>query len=127
MTWLAGVVVFVSGLWLVGLAMAIVLAPVGAERFLAAFASSPRAHYTEQSLRLVAGAGMIYFAHEMRFPYLFSIFGWVLVLTAAALLVIPWTWHHRFAEWAVPLAVKYKKFYGLGALALGLFIIYAML
>jgi hypothetical protein len=127
MTWLAGVIVAASGLWLVGLAVAIVLAPVSAERFLSAFASSARAHCTEQSLRLFAGAGMIFFAHEMRFPHIFNIFGWVLVITAAALLVVPWTWHHQFGKWAIPLAIKYKKFYALGSLALGLFIIYSML
>ena len=119
MTWLAGVIVVASGLWLVGLAVAIVLAPKRA--------SSARAHYTEQSLRLIAGTGMIFFAHQMRFSNLFNVFGWLLVSTAAVLLLVPWTWHHRFGEWAIPLAIKYKKFYALGAFALGLFILCAML
>ena len=51
MTWLGGIVVVASGGWLVGLAAGIFVTPARAERFLTGFASSARAHYTEQALR----------------------------------------------------------------------------
>ena len=127
MTWLSGSIVVISGLWLVGLAAAILITPGRAERFLTSFASSARAHYTEQALRLLAGAGIIVFAPEMRFPNLFMIFGWLLVVTAAGLLLIPWQWHNRFGEWTIPLAIKYKKFYAVGAIVLGGFILYGVI
>jgi len=47
-------------------------------------------------------------------------------VTAGALLLTPWRWHHRFGEWAVPLAIRYVKLLALGAFALGAFILYAV-
>ena len=127
MTWLAGIMVVASGLWLVGLPIVILVAPGQAERFLTGFASSARTHYTEQVLRLSAGVGFILFAPEMRFADQFRIFGWLLVLTATGLMLTPWQWHHRFGKWAIPLAIKYMKLYALGSFALGMFILYAVL
>lgn len=114
-----------TGVCLIGFAVSVVVIPARAARFLTGFASSARAHYTEQVLRLVAGAAIVVFAAEMRFPALFSIFGWILVVTAAALLVVPWRWHHRFGQWAIPLAIRHIKLYALGAFVLGSFILYA--
>ena len=126
MTWLAGVVVIGSGLFLVALAAAIVVMPARIERFLNSFASSARAHYIEQALRLIGGVAFIVFAPQMQFPDVFRIFGWLVGLTAAGLFLIPWRWHRRFGEWAIPLAIKYMKLYALGAFALGVFILYAV-
>lgn len=127
MTLLAGIVVVACGLWLIGLAAACLLVPAHAAAFLGKFASSARAHFTEQILRLVAGAAIVVFAPEMRFPELFRLFGWVLVVTAVGLLVMPWRWHHRFAGWVVPLATRRLKLLALGAFALGVFILYSAL
>ena len=127
MIWLAGSVVIASGLWLIGLATAVVVVPARASTFLAGFASSARAHYTEQLLRLIAGAAMVVFAPEMRFTRLFDAFGWLLILTAAVLLLMPWRWHRRFGEWAIPLAIRHPKLLALGAFVLGAFIVFSAL
>ncbi len=122
----AGLVVIGSGLFLVALAAAIVVMPTRIARFLNSFASSARAHYIEQALRLIAGAAFIVFAPQMQFPDVFRVFGWIVGLTAAGLFLIPWRWHHRFGEWAIPLAIKYMKLYALGAFTLGVFVLYAV-
>ena len=127
MTWLAGIVVMASGIWLIGLAASMMVIPARAAAFLTGFASSARAHYTEQVLRLIAGGAIVIFAAEMRFPDLFRVFGWLVVLTASGLLLIPWQWHHRFGGWAIPLAIRHIKLYALGAFMLGAFILYAAL
>jgi len=116
-----------SGLWLIGLAASIVVMPSRAARFLTGFASTARAHYTEQVLRLIAGAAIVIFAAEMKFPDVFRVFGWLVVLTASGLLLVPWKWHHRFGEWAIPLVIRHIKLYALGAFLLGAFILYAAL
>ena len=126
MTLLAGLIVIGSGVFLVALAAAIVVMPTRIELFLKSFASSARAHYIEQSLRLIGGVAFIVVAPQMQFPNVFRIFGWLVGLTAACLFLIPWRWHHRFGEWAIPLAIKYMKLYALGAFALGVFILYAV-
>lgn len=126
-TLVAGAVVMLTGLWLVGLAAMSAFAPKKAARFLSGFASSAGAHYLEQALRIVAGAGFILFATEMRFTDAFRLFGWVLVITSTGLLVIPWQWHQRFATWAVPFATRNLKLYAAGAALLAVVIFYAML
>ncbi len=126
MSWVAGFVVVTSGLWLLGLAVAIWVVPARTKDFLRRFASSPRAHYSEQILRLIAGVAFVVYAAEMRFPMLFSTFGWVLVASAVGLLLMPWQWHRRFGEWAIPLAIRHLKLYALGALVLGAFVLYGV-
>ena len=109
MTGFAGVVVVASGLWLVGFSVAIFVTPAHAERLLRSFASSARAHFTEQILRLLAGMAIILFAPLMRFPDLFRVFGWVLIVTTAGLLLIPWRWHRQFAELVIPPVIRHMQ------------------
>ena len=101
MFWIAGSVVVAFGLWLIGLAAFILVAPAPARagRFLMGFASSARAHYAEQGLRLIVGTAIAIFAPMMMFPALFRVFGWLIVLSALGLLLLPWRWHRRFARW----------------------------
>ena len=121
---LSGIVVAAIGAYLIGLAVVIAIKPSLAESFLRSFASSARAHYTEQALRLIAGAAIVIFAPSMWYPDLFTLFGWVVIVTTAGLLLVPWQWHHRFAKWAIPLAIRHMKLFAFGAAGLGTLILY---
>ena len=111
---ISGIVVAAFGRYLIGLAGMTVAKPRLAEQFLRSFASSPRAHYTEQTLRLIAGAALVVFSPSMWFPDLFGVFGWLMVVTALGLFLIPWHWHRRFGEWAIPLAVRRMRLFAYG-------------
>jgi len=124
---LAGIVVAASGLWLLGLAAAVIVFPGRTERFLKAFASSARTHYLEQALRLVAGVALVLYASEMRFAELFAVFGWLISATAVGLLLIPWRWHNRFGKWAIPLVTGHMTWFAFGAFGIGALILYGML
>ena len=124
---LSGIIVVSIGIFLIGLSVVIAVKPMRAQRFLKSFASSARAHYTEQALRLTGGAAIVVFAPSMSLSSLFRSFGWIIVVTTVGLLLIPWQWHHKFGEWAIPLAIRHLKLYAIGALALGTFILYAAL
>ena len=123
---LSGIVVVGFGLYLIGLAVVIALKPLLAERFIKSFATSARAHYTEQAARLTVGAGLVIFAPSMWYPKLFEGFGWLIIITTVGLLLVPWQWHNKFGRWAIPLAIRHLKLYALGASALGAFILYAV-
>ena len=61
----------------------------------------------------------------MRFPGVFVVLGWVLIVTSVALFAVPWTWHRRFAERSVPQAVRHLKLLGVASLIFGGFILLA--
>lgn len=126
MTWIAGAVVVFFALAQVVFAVATWVAREPSERFVLAFASSARAHFTEQALRLVAGTAFILFAPEMRYPWVFEIFGWVLIVTSALLLLIPWRWHRWFAQKVLPPVVRHLRLFSLVALGLGGFVLWAV-
>jgi hypothetical protein len=112
-------VITLSGLYLLGLAALSLLAPTRAQRFLDAFASSARAHYLELSIRLAVGASLLVYAPKMRFAEWFHIAGWVLVITTLLLTAVPWRWHHRFAQRAVPYATRHPRLLGAASALLG--------
>jgi hypothetical protein len=123
---LSGIVVVGFCVFLIGLAVVIATRPLLAERFLRSFASSARAHYTEQGSRLLVGAALINFANSMWHSELFKLFGWLIVVTAVALLLTPWRWHHKLGTWMIPLVVRHMKLFALGASALGVLILYGV-
>jgi hypothetical protein len=123
---LSGMLVVAFGVFLVGLAALIAIKPQLAERFLRSFASSARAHYAEQALRLIAGGAMVIFAPSMWYPDLFRLFGWLIVLTAVALLLLPWRWHYEFSKLTIPLVIRHMKLFALGAIALGILVFYGV-
>ena len=125
-TWLSGIVVAGFCLFLVGLAVVIAAKPALAERFLRLFASTARAHYTEQGLRLLVGVSVVMFANSMRRPELFQLFGWLMVVSTLGLLLIPWQWHHKFSLRVMPPVYRHLRLFGLGALALAALILYGV-
>lgn len=123
---LSGLVVVGFCIFLFGLAVLIAINPPLAERFLRSFASSARAHYTEQCLRLLVGAAVVAFADSMWYPRLFQLFGCLIAVTAIGLILMPWQWHQKFGTRAMPLVYRHLRLFGLGAFALGGFILYCL-
>ena len=116
---LALTVVVLTGLYFIALAAVSLFMPAQANRFLLGFAGSALTHYTELFLRFVVGAALVLHAPRMLFTGAFTLFGWVLLVTTAGLFLIPWRWHHRFAQQAVPRAARHITLVGLASLAIG--------
>ena len=123
---LTGILVVAFGVFLIGLAVLIADKPQLAERFLRSFASSARTHYAEQSLRLIVGGAMASFAPSMWYPRVFMLLGWMLAITAAVLLLLPWRWHHEFGKRAMPLVIGHMRLFAVGAFALGMLVFYGV-
>ncbi|MFT5372675.1 MAG: hypothetical protein ACI9R7_002224, partial [Lysobacterales bacterium] len=105
-------VVVLAGMYLLALGVASLGAPTRASRFLLGFAGSQSLHYLELLLRFVVGAAFVLYAPHMFLSGAFNFFGWVLLITTACLLLVPWRWHHRFAQYAVPRATRYITLIG---------------
>jgi hypothetical protein len=116
---LALAVVMLAGLYFIALAAVSLFMPAQANRFLLGFAGSPSKHYAEMILRFVVGAALVLQAPRMYLSGAFNLFGWALIITTAFILVLPWRWHHRFAQQVVPLATRYITLVGLVSFVLG--------
>jgi len=122
----AGFIVALFGLFLIGLAILCVFRKQAAERFLSGFASSARAHFTEHSIRFLVGVAFVLFSPSMWYPQVFNVFGWILIVTSAVLLVLPWAWHREYARRTVPTVLRILWLFAIGSLALGVFVFYGL-
>lgn len=116
---IAFAVVVLAGLYLVVLAAVSLFLPAQANRFLLGFAASASTHYIELLVRAAVGGALVLHAPRMLFPYAFAVLGWVLLVTTAGLLLVPWRWHRGFAQQAVPRATRHLKLIGLCSLVFG--------
>src|SRR5580704_5617734 len=122
----AGAILVAFGLFLISLAVVVFAKPVVAERFLMSFASSARAHYTEQVVRLLIGASLILRSAAMWQPKVFWLVGCAIVLSSLVLILAPWQWHHRFGEKVRPILIRHMKLFSLGILAFGFVLLYGV-
>lgn len=113
-------------LYLLALGVAALLIPAKASSFLMGFASTPSIHFVELFLRLVAGAALVQYAPNMHFSSAFRLFGWVLLISAAALVFVPWRWHRRFTEQAVSRVTPYIALVGVASVAFGGLVLFAV-
>ena len=112
-------VIVLAGVYFFALGLASLLLPKRASQFLLGFASSPTVHFAELFLRFAVGAALVLYAPRMFLSGIFNLFGWVLLVTTVCLLLIPWRWHRRFAQHAVPRATRHIALVGLASLAIG--------
>jgi hypothetical protein len=122
----ATVVVVAFGLILIAFAGVVFVRPVIAERLLAPFASSARAHYVEQVFRLVISAALIALSPAMWQPQLFWVVGWAIVISSVALICAPWQWHHRFGQLIRPMFGRYLRLYAVASFAFGALLLYGV-
>jgi hypothetical protein len=120
-------IVLLFGAYLVCLGSIALLSPARARRFLLGFATTPTLHWVELGLRVLAGAAFVANASAMRHPEVFAGLGWVLLLTTAVLMLIPWRWHRQFAQRSVPRALEFLPLIGVTSILLGGVIFFAAL
>jgi mannose/fructose/N-acetylgalactosamine-specific phosphotransferase system component IIC len=108
-----------TAFYFVAFGFACFLAPARVEKFLLGFATSAQAHYAELAVRMLVGWALILRAPWLRGAALFELLGWVLVVTTAVMACLPWKWHQRIAERAVPRALRHLQWMGAAALAAG--------
>lgn len=98
------IVVVAGGLWLTAVALLMALRPdiclALIERMTAALErSSRRLQWTEQGLRLLAGAALVVRAPASKAPLAFEVFGGLLLLASLAILALPIRRHAAYGAW----------------------------
>jgi len=123
----AQAIVLLSALFLFALACLSLFIPRLAIWFLGGFASSAKTHYLEMIIRLIVGIAFIINAPTMLYTKVFIIFGWLLVGSTAILILLPWRWHHLFAQKFASPVIRQVWLIGIGSLLLSAFILFAAL
>ena len=116
---LAFVVLTLAGIYFLLLGIGCLFAPALARRFLLGFAGSAFKHYLEMAIRMIVGIAMVIQAPHLPYSMVFTVFGWMLIATTAVLLVIPWTWHQRFAKKVLPRVASSLPLIGVVSIAMG--------
>lgn len=105
-------VVGLSGLYLVAFGVASFAAPGAVKRFLLGFATTASRHYGELAARLLVGGAFVHAAPRLPSAALHQVVGWGLLLTTAAMLLVPWRFHRAFAQRTVPAALPFLPVLG---------------
>ena len=113
-TILAAVAIFFLLLGLVAL-----IRPNQARRFLLGFAASAPKHYVELGTRFVVGGALLVVAPHSIHSTALTAFGWLLIVTTAAMALVPWRVHRRFTEAAVPHALRFLPTISVTSVVLG--------
>ncbi len=93
--------------------------PQSARAFLLGFADTSLKHYAELAARLIVGGAMLLVARDSTYPTALAVFGGILVVSTAFMALMPWGLHHRFAQSAVPKALRYLPWIGVSSLIMG--------
>jgi uncharacterized protein YjeT (DUF2065 family) len=125
-TFVAGVVVLLAALYLLGFGALALLLPARASGYLHGFAASLRVHLLELVARAAVGLALVGYASHMRYAGAFHLFGLILVFTTLALALVPWRWHHRFSQASVPAVQAYLPVIGVVSIASGSLMIWAV-
>lgn len=120
------IIIVITSLFFLGLGSFALFSPHHAKRFLLAFATSPIKHYLELFIRILVGGSLVIYSSHMLFSNIFNLFGWTIIITTACLLLVPWQWHRRFAQFAVPKALQFLWLIGVSSLSLGVGLLVAV-
>ncbi len=115
------------GLGMIGISLWLVARPDAAAEAVRRFVRLRYFHPFEIVTRLGFGVLFVLYADQSRFPTVISVFGYLLVAVGLALVVTPPSYHRRFGLWSVDKFSKYFRVAGLGSLAFGILLVYAVI
>ena len=113
------VILWLACLYLLALGLLILLARDRAHRFLASFAQTTRANWTESVLRMLVGAAFVIAAPLLDYPVAARYFGLFLAATALLLVIAPQL-HRRFAAPAVASVAPFLPLLGIASIAMAI-------
>ena len=114
---------YLFALFLMVMGILCFIRPIPIQHFFDLFAATKKAHFIEQTIRLMVGLSLIHFATVMNYTGLFQLFGWLIVITSLLLILLPWQWHHQFAIRVIPKVKRHLKIYGLLSMLLSVLIL----
>ncbi|HET9355467.1 MAG TPA: hypothetical protein VFO42_04805 [Sphingomicrobium sp.] len=112
------IVTFGFAAYLILLGLVALADPPRTFNFLRKFAQTRTANAFEAACRIAVGLSFVTLAQDLPIRLAFLIFGWVLIISAIAMLALP-DLHRRFADRAVPAVGRFIRPIGIVSLAAG--------
>ena len=124
----AKVIIIMFGLFFICVGLLMLIKPKKANDILRKVGSTNFINYAEITLRIIPAVGLIIAANHSKFPDIFTIFGWFMLLTSLVLYFVPRQIHHRFSVKAADILKPfYFQLIALFAVFIGTFLIYAVI
>ncbi len=125
MTTAAKWVLFLFGIYIVLAGFVMLLKPVKAREILRKAGSTNFINYAEISVRMLVSAAFIVYSEHAKYPDIFNIAGWFMLITSFILYLVPRKMHHSFSlKSAEILKPVYFQIISPFAFAIGLIILY---
>ncbi len=100
--------IIIFGLYFISVGLLMLINPKKANDILRKAGSTNFINYMEISIRIIPAVGLILSADNSKFPDIFKIFGWFMLLTSLVLYFVPRQLHHNFSVKAADII---KPFY----------------
>jgi uncharacterized membrane protein YfcA len=118
----------VFGLFFICVGLLMLFKPKKANDILRKAGSTNLINYAEITMRLIPALGLILSADNSKFPEIFKIFGWFMLVTSLVLYFLPRHLHHKFS-WKAADILKplYFRMISPFAFLIGILIIYSII
>jgi len=85
------------GIFLIFVGFLMLFAPNNARRILRRAGSTNLINYVEITIRMIPATGLILYSDLSKFPEVFKIVGWFMLITSLVLYVVPRRIHHSYS------------------------------
>lgn len=97
MVLLAKWIVILFGCFLIGAGFLMLFYPSKARAIIGKAGSTNFINYAEITIRMIPAAALIIYADFSKYPEMFSVLGWFIIITSLVLYVVPRKIHHAYA------------------------------
>ena len=127
MTIIAKYTIILFGLFFIFIGFLMFFNPKKARSILRKAGSTNLINYGEITIRMIPATALIIYADLSKFPEVFKIFGWFMLITSFVLYFVPKHLHHKFSNKAADvLKPLYFQFISPFSIIIGAIIIYSV-
>jgi uncharacterized membrane protein YfcA len=120
--------VILFGVFLIAIGVLMLLRPAKAREYLRKAGSTNLINYSEITIRMIPAAGLVIYSELSKYPEIFNLLGWFMIVTSLILYFVPRKLHHKYALYcAFILKPKYIRLISPFSLLFGSIIIYSVI
>jgi len=120
-------IVILFGIFLIAAGILMFIAPKKVQQIIGKAGSTNFINYAEITIRMIPAAALVIYSDLSRYPDLFKVFGWFMIITSFVLYLIPPKMHHAFSvKSSGKLKPLYLRIISPFSILIGIFLIYCV-